>query len=217
MPTLQQKGDGDYIVRGFHHDQHSTWQVLGEGVRVLARRGIRDGQWFSTDVFMELLTRRLAYHGGVPPSPAPPILRDTPSIAGLRIRAREFHRLLYAGQAKAALDFVWKSDSFVSTVESFPNDTSVLRSLPWYMTDPVAYELSTASQANLDGATRIGVVQVHFNERGALTAGAPGELKECWLECGRQWRIVWKMMKMEPDRATESVRADAGTTMVQGI
>ena len=53
MPTLERRKDGCHFVRHFYRG-HSTWQIQGEGVRYLERRGIKEEDHFRTDLFMEL-------------------------------------------------------------------------------------------------------------------------------------------------------------------
>jgi len=69
MPTLEKRiEDGGYYIRDFVRGEYRTWQVQGEGVRILARRGITEGERFSKDLFMDLMTKRLVYHGdSIPP------------------------------------------------------------------------------------------------------------------------------------------------------
>ena len=68
MPRLNERSDGCYYIVGFHHDNFSTWQIDGEGVRYLAKKNIfaagsapgADGK-FSREICFELLRRGLIY------------------------------------------------------------------------------------------------------------------------------------------------------------
>lgn len=62
VPTLNRRSDGGYYILNHHHDHH-TWQIVGDGVRHLERRGIQVGQFFPTDLFMQLYMNGWVYTG----------------------------------------------------------------------------------------------------------------------------------------------------------
>lgn len=182
LPTLRRRNDGCYYILHFFH-QHSTWQIQGDGVRQLAHRAINEGQHFPTDLFMELWTQGLVYHGDIPPAQEElPALEDT---AGLRVRVQEFHRLLYLCQMEAAWDILWQGEP---ALEQFRGEVNTLHLTSWKVAGhPVVYDIPLARQSEFGGAMRLGVVHVELRGDG----NTPPELKQYWFESNGQWRIVW--------------------------
>jgi hypothetical protein len=125
MPTLERRNDGCYYVRHFFRE-HSTWQVLGEGVHSLGNRGVKEGSWLSTNLFMELWTRRLVYHGNSLPTGPLPDSRDAAAVTGLRKRAADFYRLVYSGQVQTAWEMVRDDEHTDAVPESFTSDVNRL-------------------------------------------------------------------------------------------
>jgi hypothetical protein len=81
MPVLRQRLDGGYYIRGCIPGTGSfcTWQVTPEGVALLRRSGITDGDKVSDAVLRELRNRGLVYTYGRGLDVATPPLPHTPS------------------------------------------------------------------------------------------------------------------------------------------
>lgn len=194
MPTLQLRADGCFYIRHFYRD-HSTWQVLGEGVRYLERRGFIEGQRFSTDVFMDLYMRGLVYHGEVPTQARPQAEpRDTHQAAALRSVVREFHQFVHAGAADQAWAAVYQRTQDPEMRSMFCSEVQGLagnKLSSWTIKDLIIYDMQGES-ASFPNAKRIGMVILDIR----FVAGTPSvsrekELTEYWLEFDDGWRFAW--------------------------
>lgn len=201
MPTLQRRvWDGEYYVRHFFH-QHNTWQVLGEGVRVLRNRGVTEGSRFSTDLFMELWVRRLVYHGSAIPSGELRPSRDAGVADSLTRRVGEFYRLVYAQKAVTAWSIVampvFQDDEDPEAVHTqFLAEVSELGLTGWKCTDSHVYQLRfevVREGQPIFEATRIGYVHVRLS----LRAGQR-DVKQYWLYADGKWWLMWQGFHATP-------------------
>ena len=196
MPTLERRvGDGEYYIRHFFHEHH-TWQVVGEGVRALRNRGITEGKYFSTDLFMDLLTKGLVYHGCVIPKPMLPCC-DSGVKGEFQKEIAEFYRLVYTQQADVAWTFVAepvlededRCDP-VSALARFKSDVRELCLVNWKCTDCQLFEIDLRVP-QVDGstfeATRLGVAHIRLS----LKLGRR-YLQQYWLQAQGGWRVMWR-------------------------
>lgn len=91
MPVLKQAQDGHHFIHHFY-EEHSTWQVSGDGVRLLHALGVGLNGRFETDLFMRLLEGGLVNHGSRRRRATMDLANGAPEP--LRRRVREFHQLL---------------------------------------------------------------------------------------------------------------------------
>jgi hypothetical protein len=186
MPTLQRRSDGGFFIRHFYQD-HNTWQILGDGIRYLERRGVREGGWFSTDMFMELWRLGLIDHGNAPPNRPVATPPETVVAAALRRQVRDFHRRLHSGLADSAWEFVLQGPPSTPTLKQFRREVSDdkrPRLASWKIEDIVSV---CDLQSDLYGAERFAVVAVKIG----LVDSDPREIKQWWLEMNGHWRIWW--------------------------
>src|SRR5262245_44724974 len=137
MPTLRRRKDGCCYIHHFY-ESHHTWQIDGDGVLYLKRRGIRDGDWFSTTLFMKLWSLGLIYHGDVSPNRSPLSLRVTEAESTVVARIREFHQLIHSSQLDAAWEIVYPDSPERVTPEQFRIDLMLAGSLAsWVIRDVI--------------------------------------------------------------------------------
>jgi hypothetical protein len=96
LPTLDQRADGCFIVKHFYHD-NQTWQIDADGVRYLNNLGIRTGDSFSTDLFMQLVASGIVYTSSRPRpvGATPPSAGTSSSDPELQTAAKQAFGLLY--------------------------------------------------------------------------------------------------------------------------
>lgn len=197
MPTLERKiADGEYYVRHFFH-QYNTWQMLGEGVRILGHRGVTEGNRFSTDLFMDLWMKGLVYHGLTIPTGTLRPCRDSGAVDDLQKRISEFYRLVYAQKPDAAWTFVAApvldddSESLEVAFARFINDVRDLGLTGWKRTDSPQvcewdFEVVREGQVTFQ-ATRRGTTYIR------LSMGTERrDLKEYWLYAQDNWWLWWR-------------------------
>lgn len=203
MPTLERRvEDGVYYIRHFFHE-HSTWQVLGEGVRILGNRGVVEGGRFSTDLFMYLWARRLIYHGDTIPEGSLHFCPDSGVTVALQKRVAEFYRLVYAGAGAAAWKLVTTSMVVQEPEEEeearnrFTNQIQRVRLASWKVTDCQAYDICPVAEK--DGhpsfrVTKLGVAQVRLSLRNNVDPIAQRDFKHYWVYSeGNWWTCGWCM------------------------
>ena len=194
MPTLQRRDDGGFFVRHLYRE-FNTWQILGDGVRYLERRGISEGNWFPTEMFMDLWMQCLVYYGDTPPKRPVVIPQDTAPMATLRSRVKEFYQLIYSVEADLAWALVWRDASSTRTLEQFGKEISggdTRRLAAWNIKDIIACPVPVDSQSAIGGAKRFAVVTVQINWQASASGQRhPCEVKHFWLELNGQWWIIW--------------------------
>lgn len=185
MPTLQRRVDGSYYLRHFYRD-HNTWQILGAGVRYLERRGIREGDRFATDMFIELWLRQLVYHGDKIPIPIDEALRDTALEASVRARVKNFHQLLYPGRASDAVSFLLNAEPCL--VAKFCEDAILYCGARWKIADILLYGVPPERRGEFQEARRFAVVALRITVGDEPTR----EIAEYWLEVTDEWYVLWE-------------------------
>ena len=190
MPTLQRRDDGGFFIHHFYRD-HNTWQILGDGVRYLERRGVKEGGRFSTDTFMRLWMLGLIYYGNTPANRPAAIPPGTGVVAALRNSVRAFHRLLYSARVDSAWPLILQSTPETLSFAQFSREVSGddrRKLVSWQIQDIVGvYDLPADLGSSLDGAKRAAVVAVEI----CLADTDKREMKQLWLELNAQWRIWW--------------------------
>lgn len=192
MPTLERRvGDGEYYVRHYFH-QHNTWQVLGEGVRILGNRGVTEGKRFSTDLFMDLWMKGLVYHGRAIPLGRP--CRDPRVTDDFANRVAEFYGLVYAQRVDAAWTLVAvpalqdNDESPEVLFARFTTDVRDLGLVSWKLTDRQVYdvplEVVREGQPVLQ-ATRLGIAYVRLTLRAEQR-----DVKQYWLYSDGKWWVM---------------------------
>lgn len=179
MATIQRRADGGFYIRQFYQDHH-TWQILGAGVRYLEFRGIKEGDSFSTSLFMELWQRGLVYHGERIPIAVEPARLDAASERALRERVSELHTVLHQGRVDDALSYAFEPAPDVTAFEA-----AALRcqGVPWRVADLVVYPMGAESQAEFRGAVQFAKVAVKIGAKAMV-------LTEYWLHVDGQWRLA---------------------------
>lgn len=200
MPTLEQRNtDGGYFIRQFYRDHH-TWQVVGEGVRFLANRGVVAGSRFSTDLFFELWRKGLVYHGQT--IPTKPDL-DPHSKTELERRSAEFFRLVFARDA----DTAWQLIAVPALVAEYSVETSEAAF------DRFAGELAglnLASWVTLDATSVVADIEIMHEDRCVFRSSKLGvcstristrttsglfqqDVKHAWFHSDGQWWLLWSV------------------------
>jgi len=163
---------------------HTTWQVLGEGVRLLANRGITEGRHFSIELFKKLRTRALVYHGTAVRNSPHKAESDCPDDSdSLSQRVADFFRLVLANRTEEARSLVQSEDFDNPEAEyvRFRNEARQLGLLRWQRTDcqPHAIEIE-------DQAGTLAVVYIRLTLR-----EGERDLKQCWIRINSVWRLIW--------------------------
>jgi hypothetical protein len=202
MPVLERRAtDGEYYVRHFFHE-HSTWQILGEGVRLLANRGINEGSRFSTDLFMDLWMSGLVYHGLVPVRSSRPC-RDPIVSDSLRSRVAEFFGLLYARNAARAWPIVAapiiQDDGESSDVmySRFVREVEGLQIQRWRQADSQVHDIEYSVE--VDGcrtfhATRLAAVLIRLRLGSSVTDER--DLRQHWVYADGKWWVIWRQIRL---------------------
>ena len=192
MPTLQRRNDGCFFVSHFYREHH-TWQIQGEGVRFLERRGIREGSRFPTDLFMELWMRGLVYHGNSTANRPIALCRDTVAMAAVRTHVRKFHQLIYSTKVDQAWAMVWENEPSTLALEQFRVEVGGnpygLRS--WSIRDIVLYDLPADFQPDFAGAKRFAGVTVQISLAASEAEFRARDVTQYWLEFRDEWRVAW--------------------------
>jgi hypothetical protein len=191
MPTLNRReSDGGYFIRHFYHG-HSTWQLLGDGVRLLRRRLVtEDGQRFSTDLFMELWRNNLVYYREVHNYDARRIEQtQPPKVRRLRNRAASFYGTVFAGDLEAARDFLveditLRAEDVEQTLGEFSARSRQLQLWRWTILEARVYDSRLVDE---DSGRRYGLGTTYVR---LLADDAEHELKHNWLNHHDEW-FLW--------------------------
>jgi hypothetical protein len=188
---LHLRQDGCYYIRHFYSG-HSTWQVVGDGVVFLRNRGIKEeGQYFPTDLFMDLWQRGLVYYGDAIPTGERTPCRDSGVSAVLRASVEEFYRHIYKGQVERAWPMVQDDDrTRTSSPDQFKHDVGEFQMTAWQLQDLLVYDLSPESQGDF-GALRLGVAHLKLKSAADSSGGAWLLLKQYWSERDGRWLVIW--------------------------
>lgn len=200
VPTLEKRiGDGGFYIRHFFRDHH-TWQIVGEGVRILAYRGVAAGERFSTDLFMTLWRQRLVYHGNQNQTGSRLASVDARVKTDLERRITEFYRLVQMGDLDGAWKIVATStvpeiadcESPERTFERFVGDMRRLNLARWRHIDTKVHdfelEVGRENQASWR-ATRLGCALVRL-WLGSGSDCIEREGPQDWLYSQGQWWLV---------------------------
>jgi hypothetical protein len=183
MPRLAETKDGHCIVLHYYK-QHSTWQIGGDGVQSLKRRGISLGDMFSTDLFMQLEQLGMVYIGSRPPVQVYQRLKETlpPHDRALHERAQAFYQALYLSNLDDAYKSVLPQLRAGFTLAQF--EEKLRRPERWLTSWTIKDCWSVPAQIkDLPEARRIGLV---FMDLG----GARNKLNE-WKDKWYQVQDVW--------------------------
>lgn len=186
MPRLVERSDGCHIVRQFYHTS-ATWQIDADGVRYLRDRGIRVGDLFPTEVFMDMLALGLVYTSNRPRTPQPFIARSSDPELQARARAtfgalfRRDYASVYEALAPGLRARIATDDCVAQVVGQV---------VSWNLRHVGSWPWSDESTPEID---RIGIVTVDF-----VTVDNAGERRrypsreEVWLHAGGAWYWFWR-------------------------
>jgi len=183
MPRLVETKVGHYIVRHYYK-QYSTWQIEGDGVQFLKRRGVSLGDMFTTGLFMQLEQLGMVYVGKRPPIRVDQRLKETlsPYDRALHERAHAFYQALYVSNLDDAYKFLLPQLRVGFTLAQF--EEKLRRPERWLASWTIKDCWSVPAQIkDLPEATRIGLV---FMDLG----GARNKLHE-WKDKWYQVQDVW--------------------------
>jgi hypothetical protein len=205
MPRLVQKNDGLYIVRHFYQ-QNATWQIDADGVLFLKGRGVRAGELFETDLFMEMWMRGMVYTGTRRRTPAgePRHGPPSPDDVALRERAATLYRALYHRNLEEAYAFLLPRIRVSKTLDQFK--TAFMGPRPSGLTSWKIQSLCSVPMQNdaMPEATRLGWVIVDLEMQD--DSGARDNLyarEESWFQIQGVWYWVWRGWQRQnaPDKA----------------
>ena len=191
MPTLQRRvDDGGYYIRHFFHEHH-TWQILGDGITILANRNIREGNYFRTELFMELLRRGLIYHG------IGPTHTSAREPKPLDAHVAEYYRFIYAGDTRRAWPYLAAStgaglnegETLDQARNRFVNDIQERSSATWRVIDIRIID-APFEATRVDGpafkATQIAIILLRLT----LSDGQSAERRELWAHSEGCWWVI---------------------------
>jgi hypothetical protein len=193
MPTLNQRIDGCYYVRHFYRD-HSTWQVDADGVRYLRDRRIRTGDWFATDVFMEMWARSLVYTGSRPriSQPDSGTSSDPELEASVEATFKALYRRDYPNVYKTLASATIAVNRLM-TVEDFASKVagaSERRLISWKVR---VIESAELRDDNWPGDDRTGFVLADFEiEDSSGQREKYLSRQEIWLRTNGVWYWLWR-------------------------
>ena len=188
MPTLNRRAeDGVYYVRHFFN-QHSTWQIQGEGVHILSHRRVEVGGHFSTDLFMELLAQRLVYHGSTLPSGQLRTCPDPEVKALFHERVADFHDFLHNNELDSAKSLLAPSVLEDEETASFLKDVERWGLERWKRTDTllqdVDFEIVEQERVSFKGS-KLGTAYITCS-----LEGEERKLKQLWLYGKSNWWLL---------------------------